>query len=210
MSVMKKALNIYLWRHCLGRRLAPVLLGALLSACSGSSEPLAPGETPSDQSATDQVPTALIGLQDDPELLVDIPDIVQSVTLSNTGLQVAYTLNTQIVEVPARLIEAQWEHMQSCLELVNVPPIVVVQEDAVNPFTASDDVIFGRVGTPNASSSRRDVPVIQVLAADFDGSLGNPGFNLRSIMGRLLWLSAGLAERDYPFECAREQIDLAL
>ena len=210
MSVMKKALNIYLWRHCPGPRVASILLGALLGACSGTSTPLPPGETPSDQTVTDQIPTVLIGLQDDPELLVDIPDIVQSVTLSNTGLQVAYTRNTQIAEVPARLIEVQWEHMQSCLELVNVPPIVVLQQDVVNPFTANDDVIFSRVGAPNASSSRRDVPVIQVLAADFDGSLGNPGFNLRSIMGRLLWLSAGLAERDYPFDCARIQIDLTL
>lgn len=182
-----------------------LLVCALLSGCSSSSSP--PVESPGSQSSG-EIPTALLQLQDDPGLITDIPEVVATRTMSNTGLQVAYTRAEQHETVPALGVEAQWEHMQTCLQQVAVAPIVVVRDEAVVPFTSSDDVIHNIEGIPVASASLRDVPLVQIQAADFDGSLGNPGFNLRSIMGRLLWISAGLAERDYPFQCARVSVSV--
>lgn len=214
MLVMKKGLQTQFWQDRLRTSLIVLNLCVLQLGCSGSSAPPDSTQNPvaiaPEQSSVDRIPTVLLQLQDDPGLIADIPDIVNSVTLANTGLQVAYTRAGQEADAPALAIEGQWVHMQTCLEQTAVPPIVVVREDAVIPFTANDDVIYGIEGIPNASSSKQDVPLIQVLATDFDGSLGNAGFNLRSIMGRLLWVSAGLAERDYPFQCARQQIDIGL
>jgi hypothetical protein len=189
-----------------------VCVACLLQACSSSS----PGNattlpvptvstTSSDQQVTSLVPDSLLQLEDDPGLLSDIPEIVSSEIRADTGLQIAYTRLDQAQMVPGALIESQWLHMQTCLGQVASPPVVMVVEGAVRPFTSSDDVIYDILGNPIASASRRDIAIIQVIESDFDGSLGTPGFNLRSIMGRLLWLSAGLPERDYPYGCAREQ-----
>ncbi|NND92451.1 MAG: hypothetical protein HKN42_16450 [Granulosicoccus sp.] len=154
-----------------------------------------------------QVPDSLLQLEDDPGLLSEIPDVVASETRADTGIQIAYTRADQSVLVPGALIEAQWIHMQSCVGLVASPPVIVVRDGPVKPFTSADDVIYNIDGLPIASASLRDVAVIQVRDTDFDGSLGTPGFNLRSILGRMLWLSASLPERDYPYECARQQPD---
>ncbi len=144
-------------------------------------------------------------LEDDPGLLSSIPDVVSSEIRADTGLQIAYTREGQDAVVPGSLVEEQWVYMQTCVGQQSAPPLVVVRDGAVVPFTETDDVIYNIDGIPVASSSLRDVSVIQIQEADFDGSLGSPGFNLRSIMGRLLWLSANLPERDYPFNCARQQ-----
>jgi len=100
--------------------------------------------------------------------------------------------------------------MQSCLQQSGVVPLVVVIDGPVMQLTAADDVV--RNENPLATEISSQVvasattllaPVIQISVDDFDGSLGSPTFNLRSIMGRYLWLSNSLPERDYPFECAR-------
>lgn len=182
-----------------------VLACAGLSACSGGSSSGAPPIDDGGQQEPGGTPGGLLDLQDDPATISDVPDVVSSEVLANSGLQVAYTEASQRSVAPPLMIESQWLYMQACLELTGVAPIVVIRTAAVVPFTALDDVIFGIEGIPIASSSRRSVPVVQVLAADFDGTLGSPGFNLRSIIGRLLWSSAGLAERDYPFACAQQQ-----
>jgi hypothetical protein len=203
-------------RHpCVMRGVPPcaVLLAlSMMSGCSGSSpapviQP--PGSTVSSgtpvQELETRVPAGLVQLEDDPGLLNAIPDVVASETMADSGLQIAYTRQGQSETVPGALVEAQWVYMQTCLGQVTSPPVVVIRDTPVLPFTAKDDVIFNIDGIPIASASHRDVAIIQVRESDFDGSLGNPGFNLRSIMGRLLWVSAGLAERDYPYGCAREQ-----
>lgn len=184
----------------------------VLTACS-SSAPLgldtsSPTEAPDSAASNSQagVSQSLGQLQDDPALLSAIPDIVSSEIRADTGLQIAYTRADQIDVASGLLVETQWQHMQQCLGLVMVPPVVVIREGPVLPFTADDVVIRDIEGTPVASASHREVAIVQVTDADFDGTLGNPGFNLRSIMGRLLWLSADLAVRDYPYECARQQI----
>ena len=172
---------------------------------NGSSDGMSSGLPPPD--APLQLPDRLLQLQDDPGLLSDIPAVVASETRADSGLQIAYTRTEQVETVPPGVIEAQWLHMQSCLELVASPPLVVVRNGPVRPFTSADDVIHDIEGIPMASSSRLESAIVQIRDSDFDGSVGNPGFNLRSILGRLLWLSAGLPERGYPFSCAREHPD---
>jgi len=205
----------------LPRRKATILGGALLpaalclcltlalGACSGSSStgastPPVVVEMP-DQEEDTRVPDSLVQLEDDPGLLAEIPEVLVTITTARVGVQVAYTRQGQADDVPAELVETQWIYMQECLGQSGTSPVVVVREGAVTPFTLSDDVIFDIEGTPVASGSHRTVPILQIQEDDFDVSLSNPGFNLRSIMGRLLWLSASLPERDYPFECARQQ-----
>lgn len=184
-----------------------ITLGACSSSGSGSGS--APVEVPATQPDSTSVavdtPDSLLQLEDDPGLLGSIPDVVSTDIRADTGLQIAYTREGQAAVVPGALVEEQWVYMQTCLGQQSNPPLVVVREGAVFPFTETDDVIFNIDGIPVASASLRAVSVIQIQEADFDGSLGSPGFNLRSIMGRLLWLSANLPERDYPFNCARQQ-----
>ena len=184
-------------------------LAITLGACSSSGSGSAPVEVPATQPDSTSVavgtPDSLLQLEDDPGLLGSIPDVVSTDIRADTGLQIAYTREGQAAVVPGALVEEQWVYMQTCVGQQSNPPLVVVREGAVFPFTETDDVIFNIEGIPVASASLRAVSVIQIQEADFDGSLGSPGFNLRSIMGRLLWLSANLPERDYPFNCARLQ-----
>lgn len=182
-------------------------LTVTLGACSSSgSSPVEVPTTPPDSGGVAVgTPDSLLQLEDDPGLLGSIPDVVATDIRADTGLQIAYTREGQAAVVPGALVEEQWVYMQSCVGQQSNPPLVVVREGAVFPFTETDDVIYNIDGIPVASASLRDVSVIQIQEADFDGSLGSPGFNLRSIMGRLLWLSANLPERDYPFNCARLQ-----
>ena len=184
-----------------------VALGACSSSGSGSvPEEAAVPTTPPDSTGTQSgTPDSLLQLEDDVGLLSDIPEVISSEIRADTGLQIAYTREGQDAVAPGSLIEEQWVYMQNCVGQQSAPPLVVVRDGAVVPFTETDDVIFNIEGIPVASASLRDVSVIQIQEADFDGSLGSPGFNLRSIMGRLLWLTANLPERDYPFNCARQQ-----
>jgi len=161
---------------------------------------------------SEPLPEVLRQLQDDDELLAAVPDIVHTQTMANSGLQISYTSHELRASAPAMVIEKQWVFMQSCLEQNNVAPLVLVREGPVEPFTAADDVVRNENimaleinSVPIASASTLYGSVIQVSVTDFDGSLGTPAFNLRSIMGRHLWLSANLPERDYPFDCARQQ-----
>ena len=202
----------------------------VLSGCSGSGSeasessespgaPESPGasELPESQLVDDQAgsepePAVLALLRSDPDLLAPVPEVVHTQTLANTGLQVSYTQTSLISQAPVSFIEQQWVFMQTCLEQVSVAPLVIVRQGPAVPFTPADDVVRNESAlsleinsVPIASASTLYGPVIQISDADFDGSLGNPGFNLRSIMGRHLWLSNNLPERDYPFECARSE-----
>lgn len=188
---------------------ATLLLGVtlLVVGCSGSSQ--GPGTNPDSVTVPGQqndtrTPDSLLQLADDPGLQTQIPEVLVTVTTAGIGVQVAYTRQGQGELVPAEMIEAQWIYMQECLGQSGVSPVVVIRDGPFTPFTPSDDVIFDIEGIPVASGSQRAVPIVQIQEGDFDVGLSNPGFNLRSIMGRMLWLSAGLPERDYPYECARQ------
>lgn len=190
-----------------------------LSACSSSSsstvstppfdasEPLV-----NDPVGSEPLPEVLKQLQEDPNVLSQVPDVAHTQTMADSGLQISYTEKLLMARAPATLIEQQWLFMQKCVQQVSVAPLVLVREGPAIPFTQADDVVRNETITaleitsvPIASASTLYGPVIQVSVDDFDGSLGTPAFNLRSIMGRHLWLSANLPERDYPFDCARQE-----
>lgn len=183
----------------------------VLSACSGSggSAGTPPEQLSDNPLGSEPEPVVLTLMRADPTLIAPVPEIVHTQTMSNTGLQVSYTDASLPSVAPAALIEQQWIDMQNCLQQAGVAPLVVVRQGPAVPFTPEDDVVrnetllaFEITSVPIASASSLYGPVIQVSDSDFDGSLGNTGFNLRSIMGRYLWLSANLSERDYPYTCA--------
>jgi len=179
-----------------------------LSACENSPEVVTQADLESAETTISNSAPPLETLGDGTPLLSPVPDFVSTETRAETGIQVAYTSDDQRELVDAAFIERQWQYMQSCVGIVAPPPLVIIVDGSVQPFTATDDVLFSFDGQIDASSTgNAGSVVIQIRTADFDGSLGNPGFNLRSIMGRSLWLSAGLAERDYPFRCARTAIE---
>lgn len=211
LRLLKHAINYR--RMVAAARVLAVLVGlSVMPACSKSAAvdafndgvPTASVNVSSQEPLT-LVPAGLLLLEDEPGLLAAIPDVYASQTLANSGLQVAYTHPDQLKAIPALTIEAQWRFMQSCLQQVAVAPVVVIRDGPVTPFTSQDDVIHSIEGIPIASASIRTSVVIQVRDTDFDGSLGKFAFNLRSIMGRYLWLAADLPERDYPFSCAQQQ-----
>lgn len=190
---------------------ALVVLATVIAACSGSSNSTAPGDVSTasslvaDPVGSYEQPAALVVLQDDIGRISEIPTVVAGEILAETGLEVAYTSVALSEEVPALDIEANWLHMQSCLNQVSVAPLVVVAE-SVSPLTIHDDVIHTIDGIPFATASQRDMPVVQIDSEDFSEERIY-GYNLRSIMGRLLWSTASLAVRDYPFECANQVIE---
>ena len=193
---------------------APFCLSMLvLASCSGSGSPEAPAvELQQDAIGSEPLPQVLVDLKADTTVISKVPEIVHTQTLADSGLRVSYTQESLRSAAPVTAIEQQWVFMQRCVQQVGVAPLVVVREGSVKPFTTQDDVVRNEnpmaieiSSVPVASASSLHGPVIQVSSTDFDGSIGTPLFNLRSIMGRYLWLSAGLPERDYPYECARTE-----
>ncbi|MEE9320803.1 MAG: hypothetical protein V3U76_10190 [Granulosicoccus sp.] len=188
----------------------------LLIACgsNSSTEVDASGQVPNPGSApaaVDDVLPTLQLLEDAPQLLNPVPDVVHTEVLADSGLQVAYTSAEQRKLIDPLYISAQWQHMQSCVGVTAAAPLVIITIGPVTPFMSSDDLLHHIDGTLTASANVTGAAAtLQVQAADFDGSLGEPGFNLRSIMGRHLWLGASLAERDYPYTCAREPANSAI
>jgi len=183
----------------------------IASGCSGTAQPeSANAPLIDDDMGSEPTPEVLFSLEQSGELIAPVPVVAITRTMAATGIQVSYTEPAQRQLAPASTIEVQWVHMQSCLQQSGVVPLVVVIDGPVMQLTAADDVV--RNENPLATEISSQVvasattllaPVIQISVDDFDGSLGSPTFNLRSIMGRYLWLSNSLPERDYPFECAR-------
>jgi len=165
-----------------------------------------PGTVP----GTDVPPTGtdpldpLILLGDDTALLNRIPEVVDTVTLADSGLRVAYTNPAQKTVVEPVYLETQWNWMQECTGVTGMPPLLVVIEGVVRPFVATDDVIRDITGAVLAATSVTSAgSVVQVGVSDVDGSADGRGFLTRAMLGRMLWIGDGLAERDYPFQCAR-------
>lgn len=196
--------------------LSCLLLAAALASCSSSGGPASGGgeiDGPGESGAAPELPARpfedtpepLQVVQSDPALINAIPEIAASEWHADTGLQVAWARGTTSADVEAAYIGGEWIFMQDCTGVNTTPPLVVITPGPVDPLLSSDDVIRDIEGRPIASASAGTVTILQVQVADFDGSLGNPGFHLRSIAGRHLWLSANLAERDYPYLCARRE-----
>ena len=210
--VSKKQLIV----HSLFIRL--ILLFTLIFTVAACSDTPSPGSSLStdpvlidDEPSMEPVPQVLLRLQQSDELIAPVPTVVLTRSMAATGIQISYTALSQQQLAPAATIEAQWVQMQSCLQQTGVAPLIVVIEEQVMPLTLADDVV--RNENPLATEISSQViasattlfePVIQISISDFDGALGSPTFNLRSILGRYLWLSASLPERDYPFDCARQ------
>lgn len=120
-----------------------------------------------------------------------------------TGLKLAYTDESRQDPALLSYVDVNWVEMQSCLE-VNAPaPLVILQEESVEPLSSTDDVIFDFQGRLAASANDNEGgTAIQVLFEDLDEEANSRGFNLRSIMGRYLWRVNELPERDYQYACA--------
>lgn len=205
---IKHAVCCSVVRHWHLRLAALALLS--ITACAGSSDPQ-PVLLADDEQTSEPTPAVLQRLATSTELIAPVPDVVFTQTMAASGLRISYTTLELKTIAPALTIEQQWIFMQDCVQQVGVAPLVLVREGPVVPFTPADDVVRNEnpLSTeidfiPIASTSTLYGPVIQVSDSDFDGSLGSPSFNLRSIMGRYIWLSLSLSERDYPFACAQQ------
>jgi len=161
---------------------------------------------------SEAIPDVLVALAQRSDLLSAVPPIAHTLTMADTGIRISYTDITQLSSAPAAQIELQWTYMQECVQLVASPPLVLVRSKRIEPFTVNDDVVRNETlmatqinSVPIASASTVEGNVIQISVDDFDGALGSPLFNLRSIMGRHLWFASGLPERDYPYWCAVDQ-----
>lgn len=189
----------------------------LICGCSGAATPLeaeteqSPGladpELQSRIPGSVALPLALLDLQAGSTLAGPLPTITSIEVLAASGLQLAYTQSAQIDIVPALSVEANWLHMQSCLQQVGVAPLIIIGSSDIVPLTSGDEVIHTIDGIPVASASPGAIPVIQIGLSDFMVIGDANGYNLRSIMGRLLWSSAGLSVRNYPYSCAQRLND---
>lgn len=198
----------------------------LFAACSGSSDSMSRDEpinfiaqadeldddTIADNlpGVSDPLPEVLARLKSESGLLAPVPEVQFTRTMADTGIQVSYTELSLVPLAPGEVIQAQWKFMQECVQQVGVAPVVLVTQDQVAPFTENDDVVRNQVLTateilsiPIASASTLHGNLVQIRIDDFDGSLGSSLFNLRSIMGRMVWLENGLPVRDYPHDCAQ-------
>jgi len=120
-------------------------------------------------------------------------------------VQIVYADPALQSSVDGDYIDSQWVQMQTCLQITAQTPTVNVMSERITPLSADDDVIRYIDGSILATSTVTDTAVtIQVTEADFDGSLGDKGGNLRAIFGRYLWFSANLPERDYRYDCAKQ------
>ena len=94
--------------------------------------------------------------------------------------------------------------MQECLGVTAHAPLVVLQQDSIEPLASTDDIVIDFEGRLSASANDGGSGAsLQVRASEVAATHTDRGFSLRSIMGRYLWRNNGLAERDYPFSCAK-------
>lgn len=139
---------------------------------------------------------------EDPINMVDVHSLT---TLADTGIRIGFKGDIQADSVDALFIESSWTDMQTCLGVVGMAPMVIISSDTIVPLSNADDVLFHFDGSITATSTAFATGVtVQVSELDLNGAFNRIGFNLRSIMGRYLWASANLPERDYPHSCASQ------
>lgn len=180
--------------------LTATFIALSLASCGGGTDvPQSSGELygqllpESDIGANNQ-------LQEDP----GTTPVVTQITAA-TGVQIQFADEDQQQRLGSEYIETQWVNMQTCLQITALTPKVLVLSERISPLSETDDVLRFIDGSITATATVDDSSAtIQVTEADFDGSIGVKGNYLRSIMGRYLWFSAGLPERDYPYDCANQ------
>lgn len=184
-----------LFDHCKSASRVGLCLSviALVTACGGGSG----GVDPQSDVLAD-VPVQTTG---NTPAAAD-PGEVEFVPNLGTGLDINFEEPNVAIGGNAEYIEAQWIHMQTCLQVSAQEPTVSVVEGNITPVDSNDDVVRHIDGQIQASSHVTQTSAsIQIRSEDFDGTLGKPGTYLRSIMGRYLWLANNLPERDYLYEC---------
>ncbi len=172
---------------------------ATLGACSSGGTDLPPTEEPV---AGLVLPESAIGsnFQEDPTAQEPVAEITAA-----TGVQIEFASEQQQSSIGGGYIEEQWIAMQTCLQITATNPKVMVQSGRISTLSDDDDVLRFIDGSITATASvDSSSATIQITEADFDGSIGTKGSYLRSILGRYLWFSASLPERDYPFHCANQ------
>ncbi|MBX2880610.1 MAG: hypothetical protein KTR32_11785 [Granulosicoccus sp.] len=171
-----------------------ILWAAALAGCSAGNLPT--DTTPASESSITSA------LNDAPGFLHD-PDIALIVTPVSSQITVAYADANLQQRVNAEYVSDEWEKMKLCLDVSAQPPVVLVIDGWIDA-SAGDDVLFNITGRRLATSTHRtdSTNLIQISTYDFDGSQGNPGFHLRSILGRYLWSVNQLPAVGYNTGCA--------
>lgn len=182
--------------------LLTAIVVAVLAGCSADngSELLGSGQSGSESSGSE--PSIASALNGTPGFLHD-PGIALIVSPPSSDLSVAYADAALQEQVNAEYVSGEWEKMKHCLGVSAPPPIVLVVDGWVEAGP-SDDVLFSIVGQRLATSTFRSdsTNLIRISTYDFDGSQGNPGFHLRSVVGRYLWSVNELAAVGYNTGCA--------
>jgi len=164
-------------------------------------EPEIPLPLPSEPTASDTPPNTMA------DVLADLPKLAAVETMAS-GLRIGWTESADAELVDTQFVEDRWIALQACLGVSAASPLVVMTDGSPSPLRPDDDVLRYIDGSITATSSQYDEgAVIQVNIADLDknDSLGNYGSNLQQILSRYVWFANGLNERDYPYQCARDE-----
>lgn len=132
----------------------------------------------------------------------DIPGASFSVVAAG-GLGVHYGQLEAMQAMEPDQVQAEWWWMQQCLGVSSADPIVLITQTPLQTQARQDDVLFDIDGQPVATAGGLENQLLLQLHLRDALTPDDQAYYLRSIMGRSLWFSAGLAERDYPHYCAR-------
>jgi len=177
------------------------LLGLLSGCSSGGSA--GEGDSVAANQGVAQQPQGPPDVSSDAPALELGPEVAVIETPAGTDLKVAYSDASLQESISTDYIVSEWQNMKLCLETAQPAPYILVVKGYLDSV-ASDDVLFNFEGRRLAAATwnRDGVNVIRVSSFDFDGSQGNAGFHLRSIIGRYLWTLSELPVRDYNIGCA--------
>jgi len=184
-------------------------LCALAAACGGGSPETAQSllavadDAPSSLRTDGEVETGSAALSDagmlDPLAL--FPGIIELRNSDVTGLVLGLTDEAQL-SVEIDQLDAIWLDLQDCLDIRAVPPLVVIQDMAVEALSSEDDVLFNFFGQIVASTNDADEGAsVQLLADELSGTNLNEVFALRSVLGRYIWRSNDLPESNFDTSC---------
>ena len=172
-------------------------------AVTGSSAAPRPGTPPPSSTSGAARPAPLQQLEDDPTRLEPLPALA-AVETTASGLEIAYTTGAQREAIEPAWIESQWRHVQACTGVAApLPAVLQIVVGQALPLTPTDDVVRAIDGAALATASVTAAgTTLQASEAGLLPGVPERGFALRAILGRWLWQSAALPERDYPFACA--------
>ncbi len=129
------------------------------------------------------------------------PGLIELRQSEVTGLMVGYTAQDQIA-TEIEFFDAVWRDLSDCLGVVASAALIVVQDESVEPLTGGDDIFLDFFGRLSASANDGETGAsIQILEDQVRDETGGSSFILRSIIGRYLWRSNDLPERDFDTAC---------